>query len=203
MWGFIKAVLNALLGDSPSSAMASVIPISELNDEFYDESGNVPSVPDDFEIVADAMSKKYQVPKTLICAIAFCESSFRPDAYRFEPAYKQRYVVNNPNYMGLPEAELNWLSTSWGYMQCMGNLAIELGFSFTSPDEIKNIENNVEIGTFFLRKLYNKYKNWGDCISAYNQGNNRRDKNGSYVNQEYVDRVTRMWDKYKEEIISN
>lgn len=202
MFKFIQTIINTLINRSenqPYDYSTQDVDPNSFTEDFYSEESNIPSVPDEFEVIAEDMSKKYQIPKPLVCAIMFCESSFRPNAVRFEPEYKKRYVVNNPNYTGLPEDELNWLSQSMGLMQCMGNLAIELGFTFTDPLEIFEPRINIEIGCFFLRKLFNKYKNWPDVISSYNQGNPRKRSDGLYMNQPYVDKVIKYWDKYKVE----
>lgn len=171
--------------------------IKYLDDEYFDLENNIPSVPDDIEKIAEQMSIEFNVPKPLLCAVIFCESAFRKKAYRFEPAFKSRYIDRNSNYKDLPDDEKEWLATSHGLMQIMGLTAIELGYQFDTMEQIYEPEINIEIGAFFLRKLFNKYKSWEDAIASYNAGSPRYDSDGTYVNQDYIDKVVSYWNKYK------
>jgi hypothetical protein len=205
MLSLIRRIISFIFGISTDNLEEEAVSfdpteVKYLEDDYYDVdelNGNIPSVPDDFEVIAEKMSSQFNVPKELICAIGFVESNFRKNAFRYEPMFQRRYIDNHPDYSDLPEDERRWLSTSWGYMQIMAATAIDLGYQFDYPEQITEPELNVEIGTFFLRKLFNRYKSWEDAISAYNQGNNRKSPDGSYANQAYVSKVLRYWDKYK------
>jgi hypothetical protein len=202
--GLIQQIMEAAFArkDDGSNSVLNPIPVSELNDDYYDEDATKPpEVPQDLFDAIQAMSAKYNLPIPLLISFAFVESSFRKNAYRYEDAFKKRYVINNPKYQGLNASEINWLATSHGYFQLMGMTAIELGFNFTDPMEIYEAPVNCECAAFYIRKLYNRYQNWDEAIVSYNSGRPFKKPDGSYTNQNYLNRIMKYWDIYKQKTV--
>ena len=139
-------------------------------------------------------SEQYDVPTGLINAIIQVESSGNTYAVRYEDGY--RWLVK-------PFKQFHWHTptekimqkTSWGLMQIMGAVARERGFKGRYLAELCKPEIGVKYGVKHLKWQYNRYGNWRDAISAYNQGSPRK-KDGKYTNQEYVDKVLKNWSGY-------
>lgn len=74
--------------------------------------------------LAKQVAKGMGVDPVLVCAVCEKESSWRPDATRFEPAFLQHYVLK----LKLSADESKGRATSWGLMQIMGEVAREEGF---------------------------------------------------------------------------
>ena len=142
----------------------------------------------------------YKIDEKLIRAIIKKESSWRPYAYRIELGFWQRYLSGIKRiFYATPQRDEEWLkypdivSASYGLMQIMLSTAMERGFRFEFPFELFDPATNIKWGCAQLKMLYNWYGDWKDVVSAYNQGNNRKNLDGTYVNQEYVDIVLTYW----------
>ncbi len=130
---------------------------------------------------------------SLILAIIQKESLYDTFAFRYEPKFSYTYMVHSyANLNGISQmSEQVAQCTSWGLMQVMGAVARELQFKenltmLTLP------EIGLHYGCLKLARLKDKYKgSVPDAISAYNQGNNRKNPQGKYMNQRYVDDVLR------------
>lgn len=149
-------------------------------------------------------AKFYKIDEKLIRAIIQTESSWNIFSIRIERGFWSRYFSGIKNvFFNTPEKDEKWLSypdlvsASYGLMQIMLTTAMELGFRFSYPTELLDPNTNIKWGCALLRKLYNRYGDWNDVISAYNQGNNKKDKNGKYINQNYVDKVNKFILEYK------
>ncbi|RLI01959.1 hypothetical protein DRO31_05275 [Candidatus Bathyarchaeota archaeon] len=146
----------------------------------------------------------YKVPRSLVKAVIKKESNFNPWAIRVERGFLKRYYRGILNLVKstVSKSDNRWLrypdifSCSYGLMQLMLPVAIELGFNFEYPTELLNPSTNIRYGCKKLYLLYERYGNWEDAISAYNQGNNRK-LNGKYRNQHYVDSVLKFWKEYE------
>lgn len=141
-------------------------------------------------------AKVYRIDEKLIRAIIRKESSWNQYAIRPEPSFWKRYLVGiKALFYRTPEKDEKWLnyptlvSMSYGLMQIMLTTAMELGFRFTYPTELLSPEANITYGCKLLRKLHDRYGNIKDAISAYNQGSARKNLDGTYVNQSYVNSV--------------
>ena len=146
------------------------------------------------EDIIIAKSEKYDIPAELVSAIIKVESSGDTNAIRYEDHYKWFYKPES--YKGHKDTERIAQKTSWGLMQVMGAVARELGFKGRFLSELLIPELGIEYGCKQLKRQYNRYGNWQDAISAYNQGNNKKLDNGDYANQIYVDKVNKHWSKY-------
>ena len=141
-------------------------------------------------------SQIYGIDEKLIRAIIKKESSGNQWAFRVERGFWVRYFPGiKAIFSRTPEKDEQWLaypdivSASYGLMQVMLSTAMELGFRFQYPGELYEPATNIKFGCLLLKRNFDRYKNWDDAISAYNQGNNRKDSSGKYVNQYYVDKV--------------
>lgn len=143
-----------------------------------------------FDLI-DSISTFYKLPKNLLTAIVMKESSWQPNAVRYEPNYawvcdvKTFAKKNNSS----EQTEQMLQMTSWGYCQVMGAVAREYGFQGWLT-ELVNPELNLKYGARHLKNYLTKHPGGiNDAISAYNQGSPRKDPRGRYLNQAYVDSV--------------
>ena len=142
------------------------------------------------EKIADELSVELDIDYKLIMAIAKVESNYNQWACRYEPKWSYFYDVSGwAKLLGQTEAtERMQQATSWGPLQVMGSVAREHNFrGYLSQLAVTNI--GLRYGCLHLRKFLNRYARLDDAISAYNQGSPRKDGDGLYVNQGYVDKV--------------
>jgi len=150
-----------------------------------------------YDDIITSCARIYGVDHKLIRAIIRKESTWQVYAYRVEKGFWSRYLAGiKAIFFSTPEKDEQWLtypdivSASYGLMQLMLTTAMEHGFRFKFPFELFEPATNIRFGCIYLSYLYKKYGNWNDVISAYNQGDNRKRKDGKYKNQEaYVDIV--------------
>lgn len=130
------------------------------------------------------------LPISIVRGIVMQESSGDPSATRYEPGFFRRYI----DKLGLSSEEGRGRSTSWGLMQVIGETAREMGMT---ADFSALLDPRVGLywGCRHLKKLKDRYLKqygWGGVVAAYNAGTPRKRKDGKWVNQYYVDRVTRF-----------
>lgn len=139
--------------------------------------------------LAAKYAKTYQINSLLVMAIIQVESGGQCWAMRHEPGWKLfvspgMFAVKN----GINEhTECIMQATSFGLMQCMGAVARELGFKDPLP-KLCFPELGVMYGCLKIHALHAKYNKMEDIIASYNHGHPEI-KNGSYVNQSYVNKV--------------
>lgn len=133
---------------------------------------------DSLEPIITQMSEKYDVPTALIKATIKQESNWNVSASRFE-AHKT--------------------DASWGLMQVLLATAKEiLGNSDLTITQLLNPQVNIEAGTKYLAKQLKRYNgNMMSAIAAYNAGTAKKDKNGVYTNNAYVQTVYGNYVMYK------
>lgn len=125
--------------------------------------------------------------------LAFCEveSGYNPYAIRYEPEW--HYTKLPAGYalrLGITMATENVLqSCSFGLMQVMGTKFRELGFTDHLTKIIAEPELQLEYGCKIIKNLIELYDNLDDAIAAYNAGSPRKEANGKYSNQQYVDKI--------------
>jgi len=156
-----------------------------------------------YDDIINNCARIYEIDEKLIKAIIKTESSWNPWAIRVERGFWSRYLAGIKSmFFKTPEKDERWLiypdfvSASYGLMQIMLTTAMELGFRFDYPTELLEPNLNIKYGCAYLRKMHNRYGDWNDAISSYNQGSNRKNFNGTYKNQKYVDKITQY---FKEE----
>jgi len=81
---------------------------------------------------------------------------------------------------------------SWGYMQIMGAVARECGYTGQFLVGLCEPAINIEIGSRHLQDLARRYQDkvgWPGVVAAYNAGSPRVLDTGAFENQAYVDAV--------------
>lgn len=118
--------------------------------------------------LARLKAQEHGLDPALVCAVVEQESSWNPNATRFEPAFKIRYI----DPLGLSEPEATYRATSYGLLQIMGEVAREFGFTEDIPT-LCDPATGLEWG---CRKLAHEVKHYpgalSAALSAYNGGGN-------------------------------
>ncbi len=141
--------------------------------------------------LARDMAPRFDLDADIVCAMVTVESFGNNWATRYEPKYK---------YIELPlskwceplstssDTELQCQKMSWGLLQVMGGVARQYGFC----GHLANLCDPVTGLSYALKHLRSKfdtYKDERDSVAAYNAGSVSKNKDGTYTNQEYVDKV--------------
>jgi soluble lytic murein transglycosylase-like protein len=148
----------------------------------------------------EEVSKSYGFDPNLIESFVITESSGNPLATRYEPAFYRKYILPMLHHNAVTVEEAKNRATSWGLMQIMGQVARELGFKDSFHELLIP-----GIGLFWSCKhLKNKFKKYGDhgldyVIASYNAGSPRKNNDGLFYNQKYVDKVNGYLNKIKAE----
>jgi len=148
----------------------------------------------DYTSLITAKATQYSLPPELITAIALEESSMNPWEARFEPAFLSRYIRPNVQHWGTCslETERNFRATSFGLMQIMGEDAREKGFTGPFLTQLCDPETGLDYGCkelAYLRDHYFAEFGWDGVIAAYNEGSPRKNPDGTWASQAYVDSV--------------
>lgn len=140
-----------------------------------------------------ATAVRFGLDPCLVAAMVLVESSGDPWAARFEPnVYASGRYLQDPKdrpRASSRKTEYIHQATSWGLMQVMG-------FNVRAAGDLKGewLHRMCEpaiglgMGCKHLAGLLTRWETW-DAVSAYNQGSPRKATDGSYKNQEYVDKV--------------
>lgn len=144
--------------------------------------------------IISSMAEIHEIDVKLLIAILRVESDFTPTAVRYEEHYK--YVVNADKYAKMnnitTETETILQKCSWGMGQVMGGKARECGFN----GPLQNL-CDPQIGVNFcakiLKAITKRYENREDQMAAYNAGSAIKKDDGTYVNQEYVNKVLKAY----------
>jgi soluble lytic murein transglycosylase-like protein len=147
--------------------------------------------------IIEKLAKQYDISAALVSAFVMTESSGNPNAYRYEPAFYTKYIVP----LNLPEEEGKGRAASYGLMQVMGEVARELGFA-GSFEQLYDPETGLNYGIKHLEHYLRRYASSDNtldyAIAAYNAGTPRKNKDGSFVNQGYVDMVKKYLAKFSQ-----
>lgn len=131
----------------------------------------------------------------VLCAIAAVESSWRPHAAKYENRFLNTYKVEQfARLHGIDaETEKTLQKFSYGPLQIMGGTARWLGFTDWLM-KLDEPETGVYWGCAYFKKNCAKYLKMTDQLAAYNRGSVERKADGTYVNQEYVNKVMSLLD---------
>lgn len=140
-------------------------------------------------------SQAQGVDKALIKAIIQMESERYAFAFRYEPQLKhQSWYLK---LLSPEEKKDDYSYCSYGLMQVLFGIAKSLGYK-GSPLNLHKPAFSIHYGVKLLKQLLKRYHGEiKDVIAAYNQGSNKKDKNGQYYNQPYVNTVYRYYQEYK------
>lgn len=139
---------------------------------------------------ATAIADQHQLDVDLVTAVCLHESNGKTSAYRYEPGFWLRYMAKKPQWDG---ANPERVSASYGLMQVMYPVALELGMPFDEPPEHLFIPVvGLQYGCRKLREVLGWAK--GDvsaALAAYNGGKTADNAPSVAVkrNQVYVDKV--------------
>lgn len=126
------------------------------------------------------VSLEHGVPTTLIYATIFKESSVNPNAQRWEPNVEQ-YAM--------------------GFGQVLPTTAEWLGFT-GQAEQLLDPATNLNYVAKYLRYQLDRYGNdIPKAIAAYNAGSARYTSSGTFINQAYVDSVSKYFNLFNQTII--
>ncbi|MFZ5426468.1 MAG: transglycosylase SLT domain-containing protein [Thermodesulfobacteriota bacterium] len=170
-----------------------------------------------YEPLVREMARANNIPEALGVALVEVESGFDPDSVRAEPRYKYLWnVKTNRPFRRISDEELASCSapkdfpstpgvsrdtefllqkTSWGLGQLMGANARALGFKGKFFTRLcSDPAEGLRLAFLHLSNIARPYlpsTGWQGVMAAYNAGSPRRAADGSWANQEYVDKIAR------------
>jgi soluble lytic murein transglycosylase-like protein len=140
--------------------------------------------------IAQLTAIAYKLDFNLVCAIIEQETAGNAWLTRFEPAWQYferpiQYALANR----ISEAtERMMQAMSWGPMQLMGSVAREMGFG-AELTRLSAPEYAMVYSCKKLALIQAKYLVEDDVIASWNAGSPRKNSDGTYINQSYVDGV--------------
>ncbi len=137
------------------------------------------------------------VQPELVCGIIEAESGGDSHTCSYEALSPTAMQASRPPKSSI-DTESVCQKMRWGLMQIQGATARRLGYDGWLS-ELSVPLMNLEWGIKYLAhltELFYKRHGYAGVIAAYHSGNPRKVGN-SYVNQVYVDKVTKLMDKYK------
>lgn len=123
------------------------------------------------------VSKAFKIPSQLLLALCTHESLLNPDLY----------IIDGE-------------SPSVGLCSIKLTAAQEI-LPHISEDDLLDPAVNLIAASGYLRKKYNRYKNWDYAVLAYNSGSIRFNKHGEPFNKKYLTKVMnakkhKSWKRY-------
>ena len=174
-------------------------------------------LPEQLQVLTQEAARQKGLPIDIVQALVVKESTCRVLAWNPEPRYRYLWdFKRNRPFRSLTAAELaskipppdfpapagvdrdaEWWGqqSSWGYMQIMGAVARECGYTGQFLTGLCEPAINIEMGCRHLQGLAKRYlatAGWPGVVAAYNAGSPRVLGNGQYENQAYVDAVLKI-----------
>lgn len=142
----------------------------------------------------ETFAAAHKLPVALVKAVVRVESGGNPWASRYEPAFFRNHVENAQIKSVSPcstDTEKRLRATSFGLMQVMGQTARELGFEGPFLTALCDPATGLEYGCRYLAKQVERYRDRGLdwAVAAYNAGTARKNRDGVFLNREYVEKV--------------
>lgn len=150
---------------------------------------------DPIPLYVDRAARQHGLPIALVRAVVEVESGGNPLSIRYEPGFFDRYVRDlkiSPVYPCSLQTERVARATSWGLMQIMGQKAREMGYADPYLSRLCEPDFGLEYGCRFLAalaKLHLDRLGYAGVVAAYNAGSPRKNPDGTYVNQPYVEKI--------------
>ncbi len=91
------------------------------------------------------------IPAELLWATVATESSGKPDAYRFEPGYLRRYILDKEPWQEHYYKYGDDVAASYGLVQIMYPTAVALGFE-SEPRVLFDPDLNLRYGAVYIKK---------------------------------------------------
>ncbi|MDD5530929.1 MAG: transglycosylase SLT domain-containing protein [bacterium] len=119
----------------------------------------------------------YKIQPSLIVAMIMQESGGNPNKPRYEPAFYNTYIKNNPDWIKHPlYNNPQAVSSSYGLLQIMYPVAWEIAtpaerIKLKDPKSLNDPDFNISLGTRKLSKQLAKFPNQEQAIASYNAGN--------------------------------
>jgi soluble lytic murein transglycosylase-like protein len=144
-------------------------------------------------LALEKLCQRFGCDPELVSAIVTIESSWNPYAVRYEPTYKWLHEpqVHAKRHGITLQTEAVLQRCSWGLMQVIGSTSRELGLVLPIPALCEPLIG-LEYGIRYLVALKRNYKKQDDIIAAYNAGTAKKNADGKYLNQSYVDKVNKV-----------
>ena len=148
-------------------------------------------------------AEKFGINQTIVKAIVQVESGGDIYAVRYEPDWKWFFRVSYwASKLRITDKTERLLQMcSFGPMQVIGANARENGHT-GSLIELCSWEIGLLYGCKYLKKQLVRYLDYQDAIAAYNAGSVRLNLDGTYKNQDYVDKVMKAYASIKKEVNS-
>ena len=147
---------------------------------------------DQLKAVARSTALQFGLDPALVMAVCEQESAWEPWAVRYEPAFYTRYIES----MKLPATEKTMRATSFGLMQCMGQVAREQGYDAKYLTSLCDPANAIEQGCRKLRNCIQRERHEGGSSLADLHAALLRYNGGG--NLSYPDEVLARIPKYRE-----
>lgn len=150
-----------------------------------------------YDSVADKVAADFEMDSALVKAIIEVESGGNRYKVRYEPSYRwmmpqeiiRKFASrNNISY----DTEYILQKMSHGLMQVMGGVCREMGM-LGLITTMYEPEIAIHYGCAQLMRLMKKWDKMEDVIASYNAGTVTKNQNGEYVNQDYVDKVLKVY----------
>jgi soluble lytic murein transglycosylase-like protein len=137
---------------------------------------------------------KRNLDAQLICAIVETESAFNTWAIRFEPGVMRPVSASVCARLNrtTEETETTGQRISWGLGQVLGSTARWIGFRDALPS-LCDPKQGIFWACEAFDKLGGHHKLIEEQIASYNAGSVKKQPDGTFVNQKYVDRVLQYY----------
>lgn len=144
-----------------------------------------------WDLIQEA-AKEFSLDPKLVGAIMQVESNGNHYVTRLEPQWK---YFSNPRIhaenLGITEqSESMHQATSWGALQIMGAVTRELGYQGPLT-RLAEPRIGMHWACRKLQELTRRYGEESQVIASWNGGSPRKTPGGMYLNQSYVDKVSR------------
>lgn len=144
-----------------------------------------------YHALFEKIAQEFSLDPLLVAAVSWQESGWTTDAFRYEPAFYERYLKTNSAYIG---AVPRRVAASYGLLQVMAPTARDYGFT-GEPEELFVPAIGVKWGCYILSQLIR----WADgdvkrALAAYNAGKGGAN---SAVGQRYAQKVLLHLDRLK------